>query len=69
MIIDFTLCQDIYSNNHSILFSRHHVDLMGLLDFEIWKTSRMINQRIPLQTPPDQTSDSDAWKDFAPHWN
>jgi len=41
---------------------------MGLLDYEIWKTSRMMVQSIPLQVPPTQTSNLDKWEDFGPYW-
>ena len=42
---------------------------MGQLDYELWKTSRMMAQGIPLQSLPEESSKSDDWVDFGPHWN
>ena len=30
-------------------FCREHVDLVGFLDYEIWKASHMLAQGVPLQ--------------------
>ena len=47
---------------------RQSVDLMGLLDYEIWKASSILGQTIPLQCPPEHPSEGDKWMDFGPHW-
>ena len=47
---------------------RHHVDLMGFLDHEIWKASHMLAQNIPLQQPIQRTVESEQWEDFGPIW-
>ena len=48
---------------------RQHVDLIGLLDYEIWKASGILGQTIPLQCPPEHSSECDNWNDFGPYWN
>ena len=50
---------------------RQHVDLMGFLDYEIWKASHMLAQDMPLQKRPEGSwsSGSEKWEDFGPHWN
>ena len=39
---------------------REHVDLIGFLDFEIWKASHMLAQGIPLQR---QIQADPMWRD------
>merc|ERR1712136_338468 len=51
---------------------RHCIDLLGFLDFEIWKASRMLAQELPSQkqdTATKSTSKNRAWVDFDRYWN
>jgi len=50
----------------------HCIDLLGFLDFEIWKASHMLAQDLPLQTNTasrNSHSNNQAWDDFSPYWN
>ena len=40
--------------------------MKGFLDYEIWKTSHMLAQNIPLQKAPH--SQNELWEEFGPHW-
>jgi len=51
---------------------RHCIDLLGFLDFEIWKASHMLAQDLPLQTDAASRkshSINEVWDDFSPYWN
>ena len=55
----------------NVLFSQH-VDLLGFLDYEIWKSSRMLSQNIPLKRSPvaeDVVVEDEQWQCFGPVWN
>ena len=49
---------------------REHVDLLGFLDYEIWKASHMLAQDLPLRKQEQSGIDSNyqVWKNFGPCW-
>ena len=52
-----------------IFIYRQHIDLIGFLDYEIWKVSHLLAQDIPLQKPSEEFPTSEQWEDFGPRWN
>ena len=49
-----------------IYFYSDHVDLLGFLDYEIWKASHMLAQNIPLRK--NIHLNNEIWEDFGPLW-
>ena len=64
------------SNFNAVQFLfRQHVDLIGFLDYEIWKVSHMLAQNIPdipLSGPSESKGKefptTEEWKDFDHKW-
>ena len=55
-----------------LLYLREHVDLLGFLDYEIWKASHMLAQDLPLRkqiASKNVDSKDRVWEDFGPTWN
>ena len=50
-------------------FYREHVDIEGLLDYEIWNASHMLAQSIPLQEEEEYPERWQSWRDFGPWEN
>ena len=43
------------------------MDLLGFLDYEIWKASHMLSQDIPLRNRSE--SKDQEWEEFGPTWS